>query len=338
METGSEPQRIAVIKPCCLGDCIMALPALDALAAAYPSATIDVYVGRHSMAAFQFRPQLTTVPIPDIQSAASALELSRRLRQRRYDIVVCLDRSRWLRLATALSRSNVTATVRRMKPEIRHEADVYLDVVRDLGIPTPSLMPAITASDEAHRGAIDRIAGIVGPFAVVHPGGAQNPGSTMLDKRWSPDRYVALLRVLANDGITALLSGSAGERDLCCSIAQQAGCPDDAVLAGQVDLPTLAAVIERAALYVGPDTGVSHMAAAVGTPTVAIFGPTNPRRYRPLGPAVRIAAPAESWGIPDRDLRRQATATAPTTSEVSVDSVVTACRELLSTSGSRCQP
>jgi ADP-heptose:LPS heptosyltransferase len=166
--------------------------------------------------------------------------------------------------------------------------------------------------------------------ALLHPGGAENPGSTMHGKRWPPDRFVSLARELTRRDMTVFLSGAAGDRELVLGIARDAALPESRALAGRADLPTTTAILERAALYVGPDTGISHLAAAVGAPTVAIFGPTNPRRYRPLGAAVSVVAPPASWDLPDVDLRRsRPSAAAVATERVAVDEVIAACEAVL---------
>lgn len=327
--THGQPRRIAILKPCCIGDCIMALPAIDAIAAACSSATIEVFVGSHSRVAVGFRPALTTKPLPDAIDFPSALLLARRLRLGRYDIVVSLDRSRWLRLAAHLSRAGVTANARAMSPEFRHESEVYLDVVREIGVPTPDSTPAITPTEDARRKAAEILGSCSWPVAVLHPGGAQNPGVSMLDKRWPVERFVELALALQRDGLAVLLSGGAGDRAVAHLVADRAGISASAILAGDVDIETLAAILHRASVYVGPDTGVSHIAAAVGAPTIAIFGPTNPRRYRPLGRDVQVLAPPESWQIPDRDLRRTATSLASTAS-VSLEAVLSAARAAVS--------
>ncbi len=299
-------RKIAIIKPCCIGDCIMALPAVDAIVAAHPEAIVDVFVGLHSRIAFQFRRGLSTRPVPDRLELPSALQLSRVLRQGCYDAVVCLDRSRWLRLATRLSRANASGHARSLNPEMRHESEVYLDVVRELGIPTPASMPQIFPTTLGLRRSADLLSGISSPIVVLHPGGAQNPGATMLDKRWPAERFAELARIAQRQGTTVLLSGGPDDVEVARRVADLAGMEDSANFAGKIDIETLAGVINRAAVFVGPDTGVTHIAAALGTPTVAIFGPTNPRRYRPLGRHVQVLAPPDSWRIQDQDLRHTA--------------------------------
>lgn len=118
------------------------------------------------------------------------------------------------------------------------------------------------------------------PFAVLNPGG-NNPA-----KRWPADRYAALARHLADrHGLAVLINGSPGEADLCAAIRDQAA--QGAPRAGEgmvfslpelgVTLGALKPLCRRARLMVTNDTGPRHVAAAMGTPLVTLFGPTDPR-------------------------------------------------------------
>jgi len=110
-------------------------------------------------------------------------------------------------------------------------------------------------------------------------------------KEWPAERFVAVARALREDGLQPVLAGSnaARERERAASAAQQSGGID---VAGQTDLPTFAALLRAAALFVGNDSGPMHLAAAVGTPTVGIFGSTSPVWTAPRGPRIRVVGPA----------------------------------------------
>jgi len=319
---------VAVIKPCCIGDCVMALPSISQLRHASPDAKIAVFAGAHSSAIFVGQPEVDTVhTIPDQPSAGSSLRLGVALRH--FSTVALLDRSRYLRGAMELSRTPQRAFAEARDPETRHESRVYLDVVAKLGCPVPPEPPlphlAVVPTAAARAAAL--VDPAQGRYVVLHPGGAANPGTTMLEKRWPVERFAQLTRTLSERGFAIVLSGGAGDIDPCEAILRQV--PSAVIIAGKADLRTTAEVIRGAALFVGGDTGVSHIAAAVGTPVVAIFGPTNPRRYRPLGEYVSVLAPPASWEIEDRDLRARAGAvTLPSTTEVAVDDVLGACDDL----------
>jgi heptosyltransferase-2/heptosyltransferase-3 len=314
----------------------MALPATAALRTAHPAATITAFVGPHSAAAFDHQRPIDRVRIlSDQLGPIDALRLARQLRRGAFDLAVLLDRSRWGRLALRWSGVERIARVVAHDPETRHESTVYLDVIRSLGIDAAEREPNFELPDRA-RAAAFLLVGETRRVAVLHPGGAENPGATMHSKRWQPERFAALARELSMRGITVVLSGGGEDRELAIEVAREAGLPESRVVAGRADLVTTGAILERAALYVGPDTGVSHVAAALGTPSVVIFGPTNPRRFRPLGKAVIVVAPPTSSDLPDVDLRRShATVDAVSTDRVSLQEVLAACDALLAAHSDR---
>lgn len=326
------PTRIGVVKPCCIGDCVMALPTLDSISAAFEAAELQLFVGQHSRAVLEGHSSRWTIRTIDDQiSAPQATRLALMARTERLDLVVLLERSRLLRTAFgALARTRV-ASVAIVQPEIRHESIAYLDVLRGLGIEpsvtNPNLTPAPVATEAARR----LLARWPHPV-ILHPGGAENPGSTMPDKRWPTSRFAALARAIEADGTDVVFTGGSGDRTLVEQVMADAGLPFDRCFAGQIDLSTAVAMAAQARLFVGGDTGMCHVAAAVGAPVVAIFGPTNPRRYRPIGDHVTVVAPDASWCQPDADLRRSDIGPRPSTDEVTLVEVLAACRSALKTS------
>jgi heptosyltransferase-3 len=102
-------------------------------------------------------------------------------------------------------------------------------------------------------------------------------------KQWPLEHYRAVAGALLAAGHQVVLTGSSAARDreLVGSLLDLAPAPDLLDVAGRLDFSQVAALVAQAALYIGPDTSVTHLAAACGTPTIAIFGPTNPQRWSP---------------------------------------------------------
>jgi ADP-heptose:LPS heptosyltransferase len=132
----------------------------------------------------------------------------------------------------------------------------------DLGISPPA--------DSAHAGCV-----------VVHPGAAHPR------RRWPAERFAAVARSLSAAGAEVVITGSAGEACLAREVQDAAGLPADAVLAGRTGVLALAGLVAAARLVVCGDTGVAHLATAVGTPSVVLFGPVSPLEWGP--PAGRSA-------------------------------------------------
>jgi ADP-heptose:LPS heptosyltransferase len=116
---------------------------------------------------------------------------------------------------------------------------------------------------------------------VIHPGAA-SPA-----RRWPPDRFAAVARAEAAAGRQVVITGGADERGLARAVAIRAGLPATAVLAGRTDLRDLAAIVGAAGRVVCGDTGVGHLATALGVPSVLLFGPTSPETWGPRGAAGR---------------------------------------------------
>jgi ADP-heptose:LPS heptosyltransferase len=140
-----------------------------------------------------------------------------------------------------------------------------------LGLEAPSDPPPLAFTDAERCEAESRTAGLPRGFVAVHP------GSGSPAKNWPADRFARVARRLAGDGPWLLLHGAAEEGWPV---------PDGAVLAREWPLRVLGAALARAGLFLGNDSGASHLAAAAGAPTLALFGPTDSAVWAPLGPAV----------------------------------------------------
>jgi ADP-heptose:LPS heptosyltransferase len=108
-----------------------------------------------------------------------------------------------------------------------------------------------------------------------------NPGARLPSRRWFAERFAAVADALADDGYRIVLTGSRDERDLTSAVQQRMRSPA-ADLAGRTTLGALAVLLKRARLLVSNDTGVSHIATAVGTPSVVVTLGSDPARWAPL--------------------------------------------------------
>jgi ADP-heptose:LPS heptosyltransferase len=108
-----------------------------------------------------------------------------------------------------------------------------------------------------------------------------HPGAGSADKRWAALRWAEVATAEVAAGRRVLVTGSAEEAGLARDVAAAAGLPPQAVLAGRTDLLSLAAVVAGAALVLCGDTGIAHLATALGTPSVVLFGPVPPSLWGP---------------------------------------------------------
>jgi heptosyltransferase-2 len=146
----------------------------------------------------------------------------------------------------------------------------------------PPLLPPPRQGVERAAAVMARAGGGRAPLALLGPGALYGPA-----KRWEPARFAAVGRSLAARGYRVLVCGAAAEREVCAAVA--AGVGGGALsLAGETDLATQAGLCAAASLALCNDSGLAHLAAATGAPTVAVFGSTSSAWTAPLGPRVRI--------------------------------------------------
>ena len=160
-----------------------------------------------------------------------------------------------------------------VKPRRIHIIDQQMELLKPLGITPDWDTPAPLEAPASARNAIEARLKGVDDFVLV------NPGGNWFTKRWAPERFGVLVQRLVDDGHPVALTWGPGEEDIARRI-QEVG--DREILMISTTLPELVALSERARLFVGGDTGPMHFAAALGTPIVSIFGPTNSDRNGPF--------------------------------------------------------
>ncbi|WNB86248.1 glycosyltransferase family 9 protein [Cellulomonas sp. ATA003] len=183
----------------------------------------------------------------------------------------------------------------------------------DLRLTVPPATDPADAADARHPADAGEV--------LLHPGAASG------SRRWPVERFAAVARRLVADGARVVVTGGPAERDLAAAVV--VGLPPDRArsTAGELDLPGLAALVAGTRLVVCGDTGVAHVATAVRTPSVLLFGPTPPRWW---GPAIDLDRHAVLWhGDPDRPGDPHGDAVDPALAAVTVDEVVDAVVNLL---------
>jgi heptosyltransferase III len=191
-----------------------------------------------------------------------------------FDLALCYSRDADLAQRLAALADRLVVHDPAPPPEI-HAAAWLMQPVATLGLAPGTAATIVPTTEEARAAAIWRER-LPDGFLTIHP------GSGSARKNWPVDRYAALARRLARDRPWLLSLGPADEA------AEHLACEPNAVVTRDLPPRALGALLARAGLYVGNDSGVSHLAAAVGTPTVALFGPTSPAVWAPVGPRVRI--------------------------------------------------
>jgi heptosyltransferase-2 len=289
----NSPQRLVVRAPNWLGDAVMALPALESLRAAMPAAHVTIAAIGSIAPMFEEDTSAAPDAVLTIGDRANEAKL---LAAGSFDAALLLPnslRSAWdARRAGIPERWGMSGTLRRAlltrgagRPGRKvHQSDYYLALVRGLGFEARASVPRISVRPHTasrvdvlfSRHGIEPAARIVG-FA---PGAAYGHA-----KRWPTSRVAHVIERIARERLaTCVLVGAAGDRDAGREI--ESALPEGVRvvnLIGQTDLRQLIGVLARCAAFVSNDSGAMHLAAALGVPVTAIFGPTDERVTAPLG-------------------------------------------------------
>ncbi len=308
----STPKKVLILKPCCLSQVMLTTPLLAVLSHAYPDAQFDWAISQWARPAVAGNPRIS-----EFISMGGTGQLGRnetralleRIRAQQYDTCIIPSRSGWLaylawragipqRIGLDVDGRGFSHTIPvRPLPTEQHEAERYLALARALSI-DPKLISRVARMEfyppDAARTAIAarlvEEAEWLGdvPLVVLHPGGGWNPLVRQEEKQWPVERFVRLGNYLARQyKAQVVLVGAPADAPLAATVAGLISVPV-LNLAGSLTLGELGALCELADLYVGNDTGSTHIAAAVGCPTLAIFGPSDPALSGPYMPHGRV--------------------------------------------------
>ncbi len=276
-----------------IGDAVLTTPALRVLHDAFPDHRIDIVADPRSAGLFEHCPFLGELFLLRKRLGwPGRLALVRRLRKQHYDVAVDL-RTEVLAWLARAGRRYTRLNTRRVDG---HAVERHLAVVRPLlsGPPPPTRAWLGGAERDWAARMLARLPGR--RWLAIAPGANWPP------KIWPLQYFQELLERLRDQFDAAIVCG--GPNDFAPAAALTRASPLPALnLAGETSLLQAAAVLERAAYFVGNDSGPGHLAAAVGTPTLTLFGPGEPERYHPW-------APGAQWlCAPEQDLKRLAPAT-----------------------------
>ena len=270
--------KILVIEMSNLGDAILTYPALSALWEKYPGAEMQVLASPRNRALFEGDPRVRRVWLLDRHSSVwGQAALVFRLFRQRFNLVVDFRNS--LIPLFLFARGRTPLFRRTADPE--HRATRHLSLVTGLGIPPPSRVQPLSYGPEDEQ----EVRRWLNP---AHPVVLIAPGSRSHLKRWSAEGFAEVADRLATEReAQILLVGDAEERPITKHVRgimrSQA-----ADYAGHTTLRQLAALLSKASLVITNDSAMLHAAGVMGVPTVAIFGPTDERKYGPRGPRTAV--------------------------------------------------
>ncbi|MEY3807819.1 MAG: hypothetical protein RI893_795 [Pseudomonadota bacterium] len=282
----SKPKKILVIAMRYLGDVLLTTPLIHSLRQAYPDSRLDVLVFSNTAAMLEGNSDINQIiTTPNRPKFIDYFQLFRQI-FRQYDLVFVTqtgDRPFLYGLLAApfrvaiVPKKNTTGWRKRFFVQRWKEFDdnthtvlQHLNLLDLINIPRCfSLIPPQTNKAQLLTDLTN--------YAVLHP----HPQWTY--KQWTVEAWVELGWYLHSLGLQLVLSGGPAPQEIDYVTDIAGKLPENTInLAGQVSLAQLATVIAQAKLYIGPDTGITHLAAATGIPVIALYGPTNPVKWAPF--------------------------------------------------------
>ena len=288
-------RRVLVVRLRSIGDTVLATPSLHALRRFLPGARIDVLLEDWVAPLLEGSPDVDRVVTVRRRSKSSRLQVARRLRAENYDVVYNLHGGSTAALLTratgarhrvgyadysyaSLHNHAAPPSSKLWGREKTHSVEQQLALLGWTGVPVtdrPATRLAVTHAASASVARRLRDAGVEegSAFALIHPAAAFDT------KTWAAEKFARVVEHLAACGISAVAVAAPGEE----KIIREVRAHSSATLVGFADLalPELTALAARASLFVGNDSGVAHIAAAVRVPQVVVFGSSNVAHWRP---------------------------------------------------------
>jgi ADP-heptose:LPS heptosyltransferase len=292
-------ERVLVLRPGAIGDTLVALPALLALRRAFPAATVEMVGNATALPAIEAAgaidgwirfddPRVTPLFMPSPPAPGDHFA--------RLDVAVAWGRDAdgtlrrsfeqrgADRIVVAPSRPPPDAPIHVARHLLASLAPLGIEAGDDISDVPPVALPA---EAEAVAAAELRAAGLASrPFVVIHP------GSGSPAKNWPADQFALVVDRLASEhGIASVILGGPADAAAITVLrdrnSERADAPASRTLLDR-PLLVLAAIIRRSRGFLGNDSGLSHLAGLLGVPTLALFGPSDPAVWTPLGPRVRV--------------------------------------------------
>lgn len=336
MPAKMERKKVLFFKPGAIGDFLHTLPALHAIRVHYPTAHITVMVSPGLEPLVQGTPLADSVQAFDKakikKSFSFFIQFGMRMQAEHYDLFVDMQPSLRSRILRLLSRPGKALVYRKQKrfrsrEERLHAVDDFMRVLSPLGISEPVTGIHLPVSAAA-RASVERFLKLHG----IEPQGliiALNcsVGAARPARNWFPEQFASLAdRLIRELHASIVFIGGGEDRDLIHKVMgmmqERAVCA-----AGALSLLESAALLSMCGCLVSSDTGPLHLASAVQTPVIGLYGSTDPRRTGPVGKGHRVlikqfpCVPCEKKECPDGSRKCMA--------EISVDEVVSAVRQTI---------
>lgn len=300
-----EVKKILFIKSGAIGDVLMTTALIRAVRKNFPSAEITYFVGEWSKDVLKNNKNVDrVVSFPDDVIFKKKLlklkKLAKRLSKENFDLCFVLDWSylaglfgymcapNAVRVGFARGKEGFAHSIGIPYGDKKHDSEYYLDMAKAIGIKSSdiSMELFLSESDKKFADGFAKKNVLKGKVIGIAPGGASNPGQTVLLKRWSAERYIELCGlILEKTDAKIIFFGGKQDSEIIKKVENGIKNGKGRIfdVSSRCSIQESAALMKKCRVFVTNDSGAMHIAAAAGIPTISIFGPTNPVKLAPLG-------------------------------------------------------
>jgi predicted lipopolysaccharide heptosyltransferase III len=296
-------ERVLLVRLRSIGDTVLTTPSLFALKRFLPQASIDILLEDWVAPVLDGFPHVDNVITLERKSTSARARVARQLRANNYDVVYNLHGGSTATLLTRATGAKhrvgyQTYQYARLHNHLSpsasllwgrdktHSVEQQLALLGWTGVPVSDRPPTrlkVTPEASAAIASRLRVAGLAEvPFAVIHPAAA------FATKQWAADKFGLLAADLRSKGLAVVAITTANEKPVIDEVNNNTATPAEAFT--DLSLPEITALLARARVFVGNDSGIAHIAAAVRAPTVVIFGSSNTAHWRPWTPGLSSSA------------------------------------------------
>ncbi len=301
----SKASKILIMKLCCVGDIMFTTPLVRTIKKGFPDAKITYLTGEWAKEVIETNPHINNIfsfniPFENISKFKKLKKLIKSLkllRKEKFDLAINCHRSFISNLfllfigikhRVGFNWKNRGFLLTKKIPfdYTKHEVERYLDIARGIGLSPDNTNLEINLLKREKQLAeelINKFNSERRKTVSIFPGGGINPKTIMLSKRWSAENYALLCDwIIEKYNAIIFFLGGESDREIVKKIISLMK-NNSINLCGELTYRESAAIIEKTNLFIGSDSGLLYIASAVGTPTIALFGPSNPQLVAPLG-------------------------------------------------------
>jgi len=289
----NDVRKVLLIRLRSIGDTVLATPSLAALKRFIPNARVDILVETWVAPVLEGHPKADNVITLERVGLPARARLARQIRAERYDVVYNLHGGTTATLLTRatgarhrvgyanyqyaqLHNHQAPSPLLLWGQQKTHSVEQQLALLGWTGVPVTDRPPTELAVTATAANAVDdrlQAAGLNGKkIALIHPAAA------FATKQWAADRFARVVEYLAESGFASVAIAGPSEKEVLKSVIENCSAK---IVTFELTLPEVTALATRSRFFVGNDSGIAHIASAVGTPSVVIFGSSNIAHWRP---------------------------------------------------------